>query len=355
MAQKTLATIGLTVMVTAIFVSWGTNHWVQTRVFDPVDTPVSLEPGQIRSGEFEINLRESYGIFVHLDDSLDDYYEDGRCSYRNLGKYHWKVFRITRGPGTERQLWAHSNDTDDGYWGNQFQGVPGKYEVEWDVPAGAACLNARHPRLRVSTSSDEYLEFAALAQYPCLFLGGIGAMLALRCLWSWLAAFAPKPQLRLFPELVLRNVIARRRYRPTPPVKDLANFGVVWGSILYILMFIFAILRSALPHGLLVDLKPTRSVAAQPSPWSDTTSVYIEPLQFYVNGKPIERSELRGKLAEVLRKQMVWSVYLEAHPDCNFGDAVYAMDTIRGLGAEVVWITPKIREALSGGDGGGRP
>jgi len=100
MTQKTLATIGLTVMVTAIFVSWSTNHWVQTRVFDPVDTPVSLEPGQIHSGEFEINLRESYGIFVHLDDSLDDYYEDGRCSYRNLGKYHWKVFRITRGPLT---------------------------------------------------------------------------------------------------------------------------------------------------------------------------------------------------------------------------------------------------------------
>jgi biopolymer transport protein ExbD len=349
MARKTLATIGLTVMVTAIFVSWGTNHWVQTRIFDPVDMPVGLEPGQIRSGEFEINLRESYGISIHLDDSLNDYYEDGRCSYRNLGKYRRKVFRITRGPGTEPQLWAHSNDTDYGFWGNQFEGVPGRYEVEWDVPPGAACLNARHPRLRVSTSSDEYLEFVALAQYPCLFLGGIGAMLALRALWSWLAAFAPRPQLRMFPELVLRNVIARPQYPSAPPMKDLSNVGIVWGSILYVLMFTvwFATISTAPPHGLLVDVNQHESAGAMPSPWAETTSVYIGPLQFYVNGKPTERSELRGKLAEALSKQMVWSVYLEAHPDCTFGDAVYAMDTIQGLGAKVVWITPKIREALA--------
>jgi len=332
MTQKTLATIGLTVLVTAIFVSWGTNHRVQTRTFVPVDMPVSLERGQIRSGEFEINLRESYGIFVHLDDSFDDSYEDGRCSFRNLGKDRWRVFRISRGPGTERQLWAHSNDTDDSFWRNQCQGVPGRYEVEWDVPTGAACLNARHPRLRVSTSSDEYLDFAALAQYPCLFLGGIGAMLVLRALWSWLAAFAPKPQLRMFPELVLRNVISRRWYRATPPVKDLSNFGIVWGSILYVLMFTFAMNMPAPSHGLFVDLKQRRSAAVLPSPWAETSSVYIGPLQFYVNGEPIKRNELRGKLAGMLSKQMVWSVYLEAHPDCMFGDAVYAMDTIQGLG-----------------------
>ena len=346
MAQKTLATIGLTVMVAAMFVSWGTNHWVQTRAFDPVDVPVSLKPGQIRSGEFEINLRESYEISIHLDNKIDDYYEDGRCSYRNLGKYRWEVFRII-GPGTARQLWAHSNDTDDGFWGNQFQGVPGEYEAEWDVPPGAACLNARHPRLRVSTFSGEYLDFAAFVQYPCLFLGGIGAMLALRTLWSWLAALAPKPRLRIFPELVLRNVIARPQYSSTPPIKDLSNFGIIWGSILYILMFIFAINMPASPKGLFVDIKKGPSANTPPSPWTETTSMYIGPLQFYVNGKPIERSELRGKLSEELSKQMVWSVYLEAHPDCTFGDAVYAMDTIQGLGAKVVWITPQIREALT--------
>jgi biopolymer transport protein ExbD len=348
MAQKTLVTIGLLALVTAIFVLWGTDRWVQTRTFDPVDMPVSLEMGQIRSGEFEINLHENYLVFIHLDQSVDDYYTDGRCSYKNLGRDHWRVFRINHGSGTQRQLWARSSDTDDGFWAGRFHGVPGRYEVEWDIPRRAGCLNARHPRLHVTTFSDEYLEFAALAQYPCLLLGGMGTMLALRALWSWVLALAPRAQLRIFPELVLRNVITRRRHPLAPPIREMSNFGIVWGSILYILMFIFAIAMPAPPRGLLVDLKQSSPGAAQPSPWSDTTSVYIGPLQFYVNGKPVERNELRGKLAEALGKQMVWSVYLEGHPDCTFGDAVYAMDMIRGLGAKVIWITPKTREALTG-------
>jgi biopolymer transport protein ExbD len=41
---------------------------------------------------------------------------------------------------------------------------------------------------------------------------------------------------------------------------------------------------------------------------------------------------------------MVWTVYLEADADCLFMDVVHAMDTIQGLGAKLVWITPKTRE-----------
>lgn len=170
MPQKTLATIGLLVFVAAICVLWGTNHWVQTRTFDPVDMPVSLQQGQIRTGAFEINLSESYEVFIHFDPSLDDYYAEGRCSYKNLGSDRWRVFRLVRGSSTERQLWASYNNSDDSLRANQFEAVPGRYEVEWDVPAGAACLNIRHPRLHVSTYADEYLKFAALTQYPCLFI-----------------------------------------------------------------------------------------------------------------------------------------------------------------------------------------
>jgi biopolymer transport protein ExbD len=171
-------------------------------------------------------------------------------------------------------------------------------------------------------------------------------MLGLRALWSWLLAFTPKQQLRIFPELVLRNVIARPQHRLTPPVKDLSNFGAVWGGVLYIFMCMFAMNMPPPSHGLLVEIKQRQS-AAVPSPWEDSTSVYIEPTQFYVNGEPIDRKELHSRLLNALSKQMVWTVYLEAHPDCTFGDAAYAMDTIRGLGAKVVWITPKVREALT--------
>ena len=348
MAQKTLAAVGLIVFVAAVLVSWGTNHWVYTRTFDPVDMAVSLGPGQIRSGEFEINLRERYWVFIHLDPSLDDYHYGGaRCSYRNLVRERWEVFRLDTDSGRGRELWARSDDLGAGQSADGFRGVPGRYEVEWDAPAEAACLNGRHPRLRVSAFSEKYLDFAAFVEYPCLFLGGMGAMLVVRALWSWLLAFAPKQQLRMFPELVLRNVTSLPSHHPSAPIADMPNFGVVWGGILFVLMSMFAMNTPIPIYGVLIDINQAGLAPAKASPWTQTASVYIQHVQFYVNGKPIDRDKLRSKLLEALSKQMVWSVYLEADSDSNFGDAVYAMDTIRGVGAKVVWITPKMREALT--------
>ena len=43
---------------------------------------------------------------------------------------------------------------------------------------------------------------------------------------------------------------------------------------------------------------------------------------------------------------MVWTVYFEADQDTLNMNAIYAMDTIQGLGAKLVWITPKVREEL---------
>src|SRR6267154_6162593 len=95
MAQKILATIGITLLASAILVSWGTSHWVRTRTFDPVDMAVSLDHSPIRTGEFDINLRETYWMSIQIDYSADDNYVDGRCPSKNLGN-HWRVFRINR-------------------------------------------------------------------------------------------------------------------------------------------------------------------------------------------------------------------------------------------------------------------
>lgn len=112
-------------------------------------------------------------------------------------------------------------------------------------------------------------------------------------------------------------------------------------------MFLFAMNTPAPSFGLLLNLKGAKPAVEEPSPWAEMTSVYISPTQFYVNGKPIDRKELHSKLLESLSKQIVWTVYFEAHEDCTFQEAAYAMDAIQGLGAKVVWITPKIREALT--------
>ncbi len=78
---------------------------------------------------------------------------------------------------------------------------------------------------------------------------------------------------------------------------------------------------------------------------SETISVYVDARKgFLVNGHPVKREELEAKLKEELSRQMVWTVYLEADSDCLFMDLAQAIDTIQGLGAKVIWITPKMRE-----------
>jgi hypothetical protein len=52
-------------------------------------------------------------------------------------------------------------------------------------------------------------------------------------------------------------------------------------------------------------------------------------------------------LQEELGRRAVWTVYFEANEDCTFMNATYTFDTIQGLGAKVVWITPRIRQELN--------
>jgi hypothetical protein len=47
---------------------------------------------------------------------------------------------------------------------------------------------------------------------------------------------------------------------------------------------------------------------------------------------------------EGLLRRGVWVVHFEADYDCLFTEATYAIDPIQGLGAKVIWITPKTRE-----------
>jgi biopolymer transport protein ExbD len=151
---------------------------------------------------------------------------------------------------------------------------------------------------------------------------------------------------RIFPETELRNVIPRKRHRPVPLIREFPNFGLVWGGVLYILFNIFAVMITPFPsHGLRVDLRERAAVGVEKSPWTETVSVYVDAQrEFLVNGQPVRGEELEAKLKKELSRQMVWTVYLEADSNCLFMDVVHAMDTIQGLGAKLVWITPKMRE-----------
>jgi biopolymer transport protein ExbD len=192
----------------------------------------------------------------------------------------------------------------------------------------------------------DYETVVSLILLACMVVVFTGAAALLRALAIWLVGILRrKDSLRIFPEMVPRNAIPLRRHRPVLLIKDFPNFGLVYGGILWILIFIFMSAQPRTPMGLLVDFSGERTVGVEKSPWTETMAVYVDAKgRFFVNGNAVTREELRSKLQEELLRRGIWVVYFEADGDCLYMDAAHAIDTIQGLGAKLIWITPKTRK-----------
>ena len=189
--------------------------------------------------------------------------------------------------------------------------------------------------------------------WPILFwlsvsLAGAGGWLLLRAglgaLWK---RSDPNSRLRMFPDMILRNVLPWSHHHKSPLITELPNFGLFFGAVLWILVFIFMILEQHTYHGLPIDLSTYELMSSVKSPWTEPLSVYLGVGEkYYVNGKEVPRDALRETLRHELDRTAVWTVYFEADGDTLNMNAIYAMSVIQNLGAKLVWITPKVREQL---------
>lgn len=349
MPPKTLVKVGGGAILLAVIVYSLTLYWLTTRTFEPVDMPVKLEAGRIQSVEFAINLREDYSVRVNVDYSLEDWTE-GKCPDKLWQETDWKVYRLRSEAPNNKELWASSEEMrKKGLWPDGFHGLRGRYELEWSVPPSAVCLNPRHPQLRVWADRGSYETAFGFVLFACWLFAAAGAGAFLRAAVIWLQKpLGGNRTPRIFPDMVATNVIPFFRHRPIPAMRVLPDFRDAWFCIIGILTVLFCLFLTSWgfrSQGLAVDFKGERTVLAGTSPWAETMAVYADPERgFLVNGKVVARKELRSKLQEELSRRGVWIVYFEADDNCPYMDAVFAIDTIEGLGAKVIWITPKTRE-----------
>ena len=192
-------------------------------------------------------------------------------------------------------------------------------------------------------------ELALVLFWFCVSLAGAGGFLLLLAALSLLSPrWKSSRGLRMFPGMVLRNVLPFPRPRPIPLIAQLPNFGLIYGAVLWILIFLFMIVEEPRHYyGLPIDFRTYDSVVWEKNPWQETLGVYLAVGEkYYINGQPVPREALRTRLEQELNKRMVWTVYFEADYDTLNMDAIYAMDAIQGLGAKLVWITPKVRKEL---------
>jgi biopolymer transport protein ExbD len=314
------------------------TYWLAPRPLVALDMPVSLSPGRILTGNVNVDFDTLYYVDIEIDRATIP--TTVGCEPHSALGTQWTLY--SDGKVVER---GSSPWEDSGLTIGVFLSENERYALDAEVFPGASCLNAGSPRLKIQTHPYPS-ELYTILTWLSVWLTGIGFVLLIR-FWFWEVS-TDKSTLRMFPGMVVRNAIPFQRHRPIPLIKDLPNFGLITGCLLFSLMFIYMIIRPRTPRGLLVNVGARNAVVRQKSPWPETLSVYVDGQdRFYVNGQSVPKDELRTKLSEELGKRMVWTVYFEADEHCMFMDAIYSMDTIQRLGAKVAWITPQIREELN--------
>ena len=196
---------------------------------------------------------------------------------------------------------------------------------------------------------SEYWEVEAILFWLCVLLAGAGVFVLLQAKFGLMSAgVTPDKCFQILPDIPLRNVFPWRRHCSPPLITELPNFGLVFGAILWILLFLWIIARQPIPHyGLAVDFRAGELSKLQKSPWPETLGVYLgADGTYYVNKRPTVEKELHATLERELNRRIVWDVYLEGDQDAQYKEAIYAIDVIQKLGARVIWITPKVRKQL---------
>jgi len=327
------------------------RNWFSSRSTEPVSIPAAIDSEKIQTIHFHINFQATYWVGLELNQFQDVPLQ--YCSAGTVPRPSWKLERLPRWFERHNVPWADSSTGigwANGMSLNGFRAPSGEYLLQMTFPKGMECLKERQPRVVIRTLDlYSYEELANISSNLLYYLGAVGLGCVLWALVILLRGhFSKEVSLRLFPEVVPRNYLRLFRHRPMRLITQLPNFGLMYGAILWILVFLFMIVTErSHNYGLPIELRTHNSQVWPKSPWQETLGVYLAAGEkYYVNGQLVSREDLRARLQQELSRRAVWTVYFEADYDTLNMNAIYVMDTIQGLGAKLVWITPKVREEL---------
>jgi biopolymer transport protein ExbD len=331
---RSLIGLGLAILGMASFVT--VKRWIDTRSFVPVDIPVSLAPGHIRTGPFKINLKDEYQ--VRIKTGWESYFDPNCPTYMHLPKADWFLYKD--GELVKKRIASEPSD----YLGS-FDGENGTYELALDIQSGSGCLDPGHPRLLVYLDKADYEDYAN----PILWVAGLSVTLGASLVLLVVIACSTESHLSSIrisnSESVDQNFqwaqrLPLRRQFSSPPA-----FALLAAPILVILIIIFMVLLNPYPaRGLYVRvLKPGPFAATDPL--NDPVIVQIlDPghgmaPELYINSKPTSWDRFADDLKNQLKLRPRWVVYVQADPNLFWADIVNAVDVAKGLHANVVLLT----------------
>jgi len=346
--------------------------------------PVSLSLGYLQTAVFKINVESTYALGIAVD---------GNSEYELLCRlgvqwceYYPSMLDATWSVSRAGQIIARgtSEAEHDTFWLGYptivrrlgtFRATSGSYTVNVNLLKDGSQLNEHAPRLVVIELGGERgnaWSRVANAFLVCVLFFAVGTLVIVHSAiaqtrenWAALAKACsltePGPQSAIVgASRSCSATVSLRHYRETRPWSTWPFSRTSWygliGTNVYLVILIPVWLlspRPMVPRGLVVHLvKP--GIAPPCTPGIQPLRVRIaredvhSPPKLYLDSRLVAWEDF----GTVLQKEMSqrppnWPVYVEGSGDMEWGHAVRAIDTIRGLQAQVVLLTPPRKSAVA--------
>lgn len=335
------ALVAVTLIALGVVVPLAYSYWLSTPIFEPLNVPISLKRGHVRTGDFYLNFPNWYWVYLKFDYAFT--YSHPECEIdgpNSVVKTHFALSRAGRA--------IEEFDGED-YWHVVEAGRKGYYRLDVDVLSDASCADAAHPRLVMSTSPGTYEEVEPILRWLtfCLVLGGLG-LLATMALERADKRRSERRRIVIVEPSEQGHSTWPVRFPPAKLITGLPHFGLVCGTVIGILVMIMMYFEMdrPIPKGLLVSLagreQPTRDpVLHPPIIVRIETTTPRGPSRVFVNSKPVEWKDLSSALTGELKTRSEWVVYVDGDPNLPWFDVVNAVDAIRGVHARAVLLGSK--------------
>ena len=330
--RRILIGLGLAILGTISFAA--ITRWINTRIFVPVDIPVSLAAGHIRTGLFRINVEQGYSIWIDFDQST---YFNPMCPSYSILKTTWTLYR----DGRVYTQWD-APVLQDGYL-EGFGATKGFYDLDIRVLANASCLNANRPRLRVVTSRDDQSFYAGVLLWTSATLVVIGISLVIL---GWRGGvFCELKQTAIITNapIVGQNFQWAQKLPLRRPIGGIPAFGLLAGIVFAIFAILMMMLTGAFQYhskGLWVHLLKSGAMPVKPDAWTEPVIVLVkdagpgqEP-RLYLNSKVVAWDDLSSALKRELSSRREWTVYIEGDDCVAWADLVNVIDIAHSEGAK---------------------
>jgi biopolymer transport protein ExbD len=317
------------------------EYWMSTRIVYPVDMPVSLAPGHIRTGPFRLNLDANYSVYLApgTDWRWDSAHPE--CNpYRHL-QTRWALYE--NGKVVDRL-----DEPTVLPWPSGFSAGPGVYELDVEVMSDFSCLDSIPPRLEVVANTENYETAALFARVGLSIATYIGFVLLtfvpiIRFLHSFEHSETVTESASVGQDCRWARKLPLRR-----PISGLPGFGLV-GGIIYALIAIVMMMTTAAfvytPQGLWVRLLKRGAVPQNSDPWTEPLVVLAKgggPGQrpnLYVNSKLVAWEDFDHVLKQELSRRREWVVYVGGDDTVAWQDVVNLIDVARRDHATAYLIT----------------